>query len=516
MWLAILASLLVLVLAPVLRVLYTFYRAKRNLKFYEKQGLKTFYFPIFSILGLEDRKMPGNESGSNNEFLLKTCNENMHLPGLAVNSLGCSSSYVLLYKPEFIREYLLIEDNLLKMPLDKTFAEQSGFFYYNGERAVAARALFNKIFGYESVSTYAPEICRVINSQFEKTIHELQINEHSFTKINLNPVIEPIFEQILYLLVFGHPKMPKTATGRSIYQLVYDFFRLFPEIRKNLLYLLMPTIALKYELTEGIRKAKKITQVLQSHLKMIYEQREKEGATSECMLDKIILNNRECHQTKQMQGFVDEKELAGMINIIVFAGTDTSENQSKISLCKMADRKDLQDLFDEINPNLYDSQGLTTAEKLDSDESLSLWIKEANRIWSPIGRTTPRYVTKDLKINGLNIRKGDRLSVYVGGLHMTESVFPDAKTFKLDRFSKENEKKIPRFQHIPFFFGKRVCPGRHLGELMVKLVVSQFCRHFEFRKPAGLEYYVHNVLLNRVELPEVEVRLKKSSGLATK
>ena len=113
-------------------------------------------------------------------------------------------------------------------------------------------------------------------------------------------------------------------------------------------------------------------------------------------------------------------------------------------------------------------------------------------------------------LKDLHIRKGDIITVTLAGMFSMEKIFPDANTFKIDRFSKENEKNIPRYQYIPFYIGKRVCLGRHLGELMVKLLVSQFCRNYEFKRPEGVEYYILNMLLNGIENPEVEVRLKRA------
>ena len=61
---------------------------------------------------------------------------------------------------------------------------------------------------------------------------------------------------------------------------------------------------------------------------------------------------------------------------------------------------------------------------------------------------------------------------------------------------------------MPFSAGKRACPGWNLGELMVKLAVSQFCRLFEFRRPDGIEYYVDKQFVNTITNPVIEIRLK--------
>lgn len=151
---------------------------------------------------------------------------------------------------------------------------------------------------------------------------------------------------------------------------------------------------------------------------------------------------------------------------------------------------------------------MTTPEKVESEEILSQYFKEAIRLCNPVPAMMGRIATKDLTIKDVAIKKGHSVGIFFSGLSMNEEIFSKPDDFQLDRFSKENEKKHPKYQSIPFGVGKRVCIGRHLGELTTKLFITTFCKMFDFKKPDTADYY-EAVTFSKVTLqPIVDVKLR--------
>ena len=93
-------------------------------------------------------------------------------------------------------------------------------------------------------------------------------------------------------------------------------------------------------------------------------------------------------------------------------------------------------------------------------------------------------------------------------LHRNPEVYSQPDTFQADRFSKENDKDRPKYQCIPFSIGQRVCLGRHLGALMVKLLLTDYVRNYQISNPDGQEYYSFAMLIAKIESPLVLVRSK--------
>ena len=64
-----------------------------------------------------------------------------------------------------------------------------------------------------------------------------------------------------------------------------------------------------------------------------------------------------------------------------------------------------------------------------------------------------------------------------------ESLYPDATTFKPERFINEDGTLTDDTVDYAFGFGRRVCPGRHMADSMVRLPSPLY---FLLMKPIGL------------------------------
>ena len=237
---------------------------------------------------------------------------------------------------------------------------------------------------------------------------------------------------------------------------------------------------------------------------------EYEGKDSlgECIFDRIADHNKKCRSEGHLDDLMKPANAMGNYNLFQIAGTDTSQNTTKMALCHMADKPELKQIIDDIDSQIYDGHGSTTSQKLAESEHLNMWIKEALRIHNPVTRLSFKHVIKDFKLGKYNIQKGTLIQFSLVGLNFNERVFKHPEQFDITRFSKENEKSIPKYHYIPFSVGKRMCLGRHLGELMLKLLVTQFCRTFDFSKPEGVEYYESTTATHSVDNPFLDVKLK--------
>ena len=151
---------------------------------------------------------------------------------------------------------------------------------------------------------------------------------------------------------------------------------------------------------------------------------------------------------------------------------------------------------------------VTNQALLDGNQQLEDWLKEALRLNSPVSRLATRMAVKDVKLQDFTIRQGDTLTILMTGLNFEETVYKKPEYFDDSRFNSQNKATIPNYQYIPFSVGRRSCLGRHLGEMIVKLLVTQFCRTFEFKKPEGHEYYEASMITNYMTNPLVELKLK--------
>jgi cytochrome P450 len=116
---------------------------------------------------------------------------------------------------------------------------------------------------------------------------------------------------------------------------------------------------------------------------------------------------------------------------------------------------------------------------------------------------------EDVMIKDLKIMKGDIATANTYCIKCCKHIFEDPEDFKIDRFTKLIDIDIERFAYNPFRQGKRACIGKNLGQIMIMIIVSQFCRMYEFKKPADVEYYKKSMIVIIQSNPWVKVRSKK-------
>ena len=88
-------------------------------------------------------------------------------------------------------------------------------------------------------------------------------------------------------------------------------------------------------------------------------------------------------------------------------------------------------------------------------------IKETLRLRPPFTRHD-RVCINDCEVNGIKIPKNTRIQMPIVPSHLDEEFFPEPKSFKPERFLKENANQIMDFTWRPFGSGNRVCIGQRI------------------------------------------------------
>jgi cytochrome P450 len=110
-------------------------------------------------------------------------------------------------------------------------------------------------------------------------------------------------------------------------------------------------------------------------------------------------------------------------------------------------------------------------------------FKEAMRM-HPSAYEIGREAEADTVVGGVKIKKGDLVRIDVLGMHRSDDIFPDAKTYKPDRF-KANA--FPQ-GYLPFGAGPRVCLGMTMALTEGTLALAEIFNRVEFdvsQRPTG-------------------------------
>ncbi len=102
---------------------------------------------------------------------------------------------------------------------------------------------------------------------------------------------------------------------------------------------------------------------------------------------------------------------------------------------------------------------------------LEATLKETMRLRPPAVGPFNRHAIADVRLHGLDIRRGDILSGSIWQLHHDARWFPDPERFQPERFLP-GAPDVPRGAYMPFGAGRHVCIGQHFATMEMKLVAA--------------------------------------------
>ena len=499
----------ILLLLSVLRVVSNMARSYWNLQFYRKQGAKIHYSPLLGFYDLFEKKYKENKKYSNLELIMHKAHKEGSEKGIiAVNqplNPGCS---ILIYTSELAKDLLIQERHFIKNSELEEFVPITSFFYQNGDKAMNRKATYGRIFSFEKVESVQNTLAGLIDKFIKNFNVRNGISKERFTTISLNDFLVPLQAALANFIITGEvtPDIPP-----HIEELNTLFMELYHEAFnsiQNPLFIFFPEICKALKLTHFYRIFGKRYHKQLAIIKKMMKDHENKKELGDFILDRVVLHNRKCDEDGDLDNKLTMDEALGAYNLFYFAGTDTTMASTSAMICHMSDKKHLQQVLEKVNSEVYDENGQTTKDLIDNNVDLDLFVKEVLRLFSPLQYQQERVATKDVNLGKYTIKKGDRVFLMMFVMHKDADYYEDPYTFKPDRFTKENDKDRPKYQYLPFSMGKRICPGRHLGALMVKMLLTQFIKNYELERPEGQEYYHYNLLTARVESPLVNIRSK--------
>lgn len=183
---------------------------------------------------------------------------------------------------------------------------------------------------------------------------------------------------------------------------------------------------------------------------------------------------------------IDDKAVAGNVLTMLLAGEDTTAN-TLAWLIYLLSRNPvtLSRLVAEIDAGLGDARGnplMFTPELLDSMPYLDACINEAMRL-KPVAPFVGLHALRDTQVADVQVPKGTLVWGIFRHDSVSEPFFERPMAFEPQRWiageasaaSNTNAKRVA----MPFGAGPRVCPGRYLALLEMKLAMSMLLSSFE-------------------------------------
>ncbi|PKS11704.1 hypothetical protein jhhlp_001692 [Lomentospora prolificans] len=215
---------------------------------------------------------------------------------------------------------------------------------------------------------------------------------------------------------------------------------------------------------------------IQLYTELMNEVKEKvaKGTSPECFASHLL-------EQQQSLGLTD-LELAYTAGSPFGAGVETSAGSlaSFILACVKFGPQFIPKAQAELD-RVVGSDRLPTFDDLNDLEYIRAIASETLR-WRPVAVLggTPHSSTADDYYRGMFIPKGSTIIAPLWSLHLNEADYPNPHEFKPERFMEKREYPGP-WGHSAFGWGRRVCPGMHLGSASVSINIARILWAFNVR-----------------------------------
>src|SRR5262245_31742419 len=142
-----------------------------------------------------------------------------------------------------------------------------------------------------------------------------------------------------------------------------------------------------------------------------------------------------------------------------------------------------------------------SAEHIDKLVLTQQVIKESMRLYPPVPFTS-RQAIVDLTLGSHRIKAGSSVVIPIYAIHRYEKRWQAPNAFDPARFDPENEKKISRYQYMPFGAGPRICIGMAFAMIEATTILASILQTARFQ-----------VLTDCHPLPIARVSLHPKGGM---
>ncbi|KAL8158490.1 hypothetical protein V2J09_000027 [Rumex salicifolius] len=212
----------------------------------------------------------------------------------------------------------------------------------------------------------------------------------------------------------------------------------------------------------------------------------------------LILISHYYALTRFITAIDDEKYLRDIVISFLLAGRDTVASAITVFLLLVAQNPKIESKIREEMDRVLGSENPTQLPSFDQLKELHYLhaaMHEALRLYPPVQIDSKYALVDDVLPDGTQIRKGDKVSFHPYAMGRMPQIWgPDCLEFKPKRWLDKQGvfKPVSLFKYPVFQAGFRVCLGKEMALMTVKIVCLSLVRLFDIRLvgPIGIPQFV--------------------------
>ncbi|KAF4494282.1 aat family amino acid transporter [Fusarium agapanthi] len=216
--------------------------------------------------------------------------------------------------------------------------------------------------------------------------------------------------------------------------------------------------------------------------------RTKELGTDSGLSDDLLTRMIEASSVENQKLFRDE--LIDITMQVIAAGHETTASALLWTTYALSKHQKSQDQLRAEILGLNDKN--TTAKVIDDLPYLDNVIREALRVYSPT-LIVPWEALEDIDIAGIRIPKGTTVQLVPAMTQLNPEIWgPDVETFNPDRWDRLSGDALSPYAMETFSNGPRMCPGKALALLNMKVLLVGLIRDFKIESAGDEEVELRN------------------------
>ncbi|RBR21543.1 uncharacterized protein FIESC28_04811 [Fusarium coffeatum] len=182
----------------------------------------------------------------------------------------------------------------------------------------------------------------------------------------------------------------------------------------------------------------------------------------------------------------DESIVEYILNLLIL-GHDTTACSITWAIHELSRRPDVQQRLREEIMDLDNTCPMPFFPDIDKLPYLHNFVREVLRLYCAVAMA-PRQATQDVEIAGVVLPKGTVIQLSPAVMNTHPSVWgPDARDLNPDRWNDLSGNAASAYAFETFHNGPRMCIGKQLSMMEMKVILVEILRKFRIEKPVGAE-----------------------------
>ena len=349
-----------------------------------------------------------------------------------------------------------------------------GLFSAEGDTWHRQRRMVMASFAPQRIRAYFPSMLNVTRRLQARWLKACAASPDGIARLDVQRELMRYTVDTITGLAFGHDVNTLDADGDVIQQ---HLDRIFPALFDRLLAVL--PIWRYVQRDKDRQLAHSVAEVGRAIEGFIAQARARMDAEPQRRTEPTNLLEAFIAAAENEDPAVRDGDVAGNVMTMLLAGEDTTANSLCWMLELMCQHPDaLARARDEVMRLAPNGVEAFTPELLDQMDVLEACVHEAMRL-KPVAPFLPVEAVHDTVIADVAVPADTLVWNVLRGDAVSDAHLPDATQFKPERWLATGDQAVPKHLSMPFGSGPRICPGRYLALLEIKMAAAMLLQRFD-------------------------------------